>query len=418
MKKQPRIARFFLHSVQCSLIALAIPAIAGAEPLYPPDTALTPVPTPQDVPRPSYLDPVLDPTFGTTVTRVSDEAAFGQKGFGEIRHAYAKNQVWNADGSLLMLDWRYPAPLLDGQTLELVGKAHQPSNAVWMHTDPRLTVGVRGTKLVRWDMVDDRQDAALRNFGSYREITLGSGEGNLSNDDRYAALLGIDRRSTDVIVYDLVSDDVVGRRTFKRSGVGDGANASTFNNVTMAQSGERIVVEFNDRGRGPREGIQSYSLEVRDRVPLSANGGSHYDTCIDSEGEDTIVTGADRSSALVSVDLTDGEITELLPADSMSYSIHVSCRNTDRPGWAYLSEYYDSNAPRLANYNEVFAVELDGSGTVERFAHEHHSRNEAYAREPHAVPSPDGSRVLWASDWERERGPVYAYIAEQRASPR
>jgi hypothetical protein len=393
---------------------MAAPGIADAAPIYPPDTSLTQVRAPRDVPRPKYLEPVLDPTFGTTVTRISDERAFDQVGSQVIRHAYAKNQPWNADGSLLMLDWRRPAPLLDGDTFELVGRVHQPSEAMWMHTDPRYAIGRAGFKLVRWDMIADERSAVLHRFGGYSKIQLGAGEGNMSNDDRYIALFGRHGSDTDVIVFDLVSESVVARRTFENSGVKDGKNASTFNNVAMAQSGERVVIEFNKQGRGLREGIQSYDLDLGDRVPLSANGGTHYDLCVDSEGNDTIVTLADESSAIVSVDLIDGTKTVLFPASVTAYPIHVSCRNIERPGWVYLSDYYDPEAPRQVNFNEVFAAKLDGSGTVERFAHEHHSRNASYEREPHAVPSPDGSRVLWASDWDHERGPVYAYVAEQR----
>jgi hypothetical protein len=58
------------------------------------------------------------------------------------------------------------------------------------------------------------------------------------------------------------------------------------------------------------------------------------------------------------------------------------------------------------------AVKLDGSQTVERIAHLHTNRTD-YLTEAHAVPSPDGRRVLWASDWESATGrPIGAYVAE------
>lgn len=398
------------------LVALAAwaPARGQSGPIYPPDTTLSRVAQP-DVPRPRFLQPVLDPAFGTTVTRIADERAFGQVGFGEIRHAYAKNQVWNADESLLMLDWRYPAPLLDGETYERIGRVHQPSEAIWLNTDPAHMVGTSGKKLVEWDVFADRRSSVLHRFSGYRRILLGSGEGNLSNDDRYAALLGLRSGGrTDVMVYDLIEDRIVGRRTFPRSGVGDGEDASTFNNVAMSQSGERVIVEFNRRGSGGRRGIVSYDRGLRDRVNLSRLGGSHYDACTDAAGEDTIVAGSDDGRTIVSIALSDGAVTRLLPDDAIAYPIHISCRNIERPGWAYVSEYFDREAPRRLNLDEIFAVRLDGSGVVERFAHQHRSSAEAYEREAHAVPSRDGSRVLWASDWELERGPVYAYVAEQR----
>lgn len=400
-------------------LLLAVSCSAGASaqstPLYPPDTTLSRAPEPEWLPRPGYLQPVIDPTFGTTVTRIADEAAFDQVGFGVIRHAYAKNQPWNADGSLLMLDWRSPAPLLDGRTYERVGRVHQPSEAIWLNTDPVHMVGVHGNALVEWDALADRRSAVLHRFSGYRRVLLGAGEGNLSDDDRYAALFGIKSRDrTDVLVYDLVTGRIVGRRSFPHSGVGDGRGASTFNNVAMSQSGGRVIVEFNRTGTGGRRGIVSYDRRVRDRLDLSPLGGSHFDACVGPDGSDEIVAGSADGSTIVSVNLTTGAARRLLPDDAIAYPIHISCRNVARPGWVYISEYQDPRAPHGLNYDEVFAVRLDGSGIVERFAHQHRSTNAAYEREAHAVPSRDGSKMLWASDWERPHGPVYAYVAEQR----
>jgi hypothetical protein len=49
--------------------------------------------------------------------------------------------------------------------------------------------------------------------------------------------------------------------------------------------------------------------------------------------------------------------------------------------------------------DEVVAVRLDGSGAVQRFAHKHSLFSGCYRCESHAVPSRDGRRVLWASNW-------------------
>ena len=152
-----------------------------------------------------------------------------------------------------------------------------------------------------------------------------------------------------------------------------------------------------------------------DPQPLSANGGSHYDACVETDGDESIVVRADHSAALVSSRLADAEATPILPARLLNYSIHVSCRNTARPGWTYVSEFYDPTSTGHANTNLVIAVRLDGSRTVERFAREHRSKRRDYAREPHAVPSRDGSRVLFASDWMHAHGPVLAYVAQAGA---
>ncbi len=212
----------------------------------------------------------------------------------------------------------------------------------------------------------------------------------------HAALFGVrgDDR-IDVLVYNLSTDRVVGRRAFHESGIGDGGGQAQLNNVALSQSGKRVIVEFNSYGEGGRRGIVSYDRQLRDRVHLSKQGGTHFDACVTA-------SGADDYSTIVSTELTTGRRTRLLPGGLLS-SIHVSCRNVDRSGWAYISHCFDPNDRPLVNNDEVFAIRLDGSGTVERFAHEHHSARATYAREPHAVPSRDGSRVLWARLGEAAR---------------
>ena len=58
---------------------------------------------------------------------------------------------------------------------------------------------------------------------------------------------------------------------------------------------------------------------------------------------------------------------------------------------------------------EIFAIKLDGSKTVERFAHTRTS-GATYDEEAKGVISPDGSKVMFNSDWGS--GTVYAYVAE------
>jgi hypothetical protein len=78
--------------------------------------------------------------------------------------------------------------------------------------------------------------------------------------------------------------------------------------------------------------------------------------------------------------------------------------------------------------DEILALAVDSSGTVERFGHTHSvadsmrrgSKVNIFEAEPQAVPSRDGKRVLWASNWSRDcppggcgpLGEVKAYVAD------
>lgn len=404
------LLRARLVALAILLLGLVVVTDAQAAPVYPPDTTLTPEPMPE-VARPDYLDPLEDPTFGTRITRISDKAAFDSTSKA-LRHAYAKNQPWNADGSLIMLDYTYPAAVLDGRTYEFLRWVHQPSSAVWSNVNPNETIGTAAgaNRLIRVGMQSDGDVTTIRKFREYDEINFGQGEGNLSNNDNYIALFGIKDGAADLFVYDLENDEIVSRRSLGKATVGDGK--STINNATMSQSGEYVVVQYNRPGTGKNQGIKVFDRDLNPVGQASKRGGTHYDVCYDAQGYEAVVVQADNSTAVVAARLDTGAKTTVLTADQMNDSIHISCRNTGRPGWAYLSEFSYGFVDEKPNYQEVFAVKLDGSGTVQRFAHEHHSRNKDYARQPHGVPNRDGSKVLWASDWDDGRTPVYAYVAE------
>jgi hypothetical protein len=99
---------------------------------------------------------------------------------------------------------------------------------------------------------------------------------------------------------------------------------------------------------------------------------------------------------VVMVRLRDGFVTMLTDPNNEAFPHHISTRNLDRPGWAYVS-YYPSPGQRFND--EIIAVKMDGSKSVERLAHLHSNINGCYRCEPHAVPSRDGMRVIFASNW-------------------
>ena len=61
--------------------------------------------------------------------------------------------------------------------------------------------------------------------------------------------------------------------------------------------------------------------------------------------------------------------------------------------------------------NEIIAVKLDGSQHVERLCHMHLVRA-GYEGEGHASVSPDGSRVIWNSNWDDRERDISVYVAE------
>jgi hypothetical protein len=101
-------------------------------------------------------------------------------------------------------------------------------------------------------------------------------------------------------------------------------------------------------------------------------------------------------SGVVMVRLKDDKVTPLTQPTNEAYPHHISTRCYDRPGWVYAG-YHIENGSKFSD--EIIAVKLDGSGTMQRFTHKHSAYSGCYRCEAHSVPSRDGRRVLWASNW-------------------
>ena len=136
---------------------------------------------------------------------------------------------------------------------------------------------------------------------------------------------------------------------------------------------------------------------------------------IDADGEDVYV-GISKADPdryhVVKRRLRDGLVTNLTPYGEGQ---HASIRNIRLPGWVFVT--YTGSYPELAAhpdwapfYAEVVALRIDGSGVVRRIVQTRAAKAD-YWSEAHASPSPDGTQVVWASNWGKAGGPVADYVA-------
>jgi len=90
----------------------------------------------------------------------------------------------------------------------------------------------------------------------------------------------------------------------------------------------------------------------------------------------------------------------------------VSARNLQDRDWVFATFTPEDGRSGFAPYKgEVSAVSMDGNQSVRRLAETHAAPN-GYLTEPHGCPSPDGRRVIFASNWGDKNGPIAAYVAE------
>lgn len=399
-------SKTFLLVCLLSVLVFQFQSIAQ---VYPPSKQLVYDSMPP-VPKPDYLSPITDSTFSSTVIRIADEAYFESISTTmRIHHHYAKDQPWNSDGSLICLDG-WPAAILDGEDFSYIKNIVPPWGPhTWSNTQPNIIYGTdQSNTLVKVD-VNTNTKTTIETFDQFEFVSFGNYEGNLSNDDRYIALQCSTATSYTIVCYDLLNEAIVSEKP-----------APIWpNNCNMSQSGDYVLVQWDVGGYNDFEGIWAYNRDDMSPVRnLTSSGGGHYDFGYDMDGNEVCV-GADvdnGSPGIYMVRLDNGERTYLLSEAQMTWQKHVSCRNLDRPGWAYLTEYFEEGTPlNKANYQKIFAVKLDpnanNNAETQTFAFIHHS-NIPDDWSPKGVPNRDGSIVMWMSDWmEGLDSPIESYVA-------
>lgn len=339
-------------------------------------------------PIPGYLESNTN-EFGNNLIRISDAEEFGTTDFN-LRHHYSLDQPWNSNGTLIKLAG-YPAAILDAETYEFMYWAGIPSSATWSYTNPLIMYGTSGNRFVYFDVTTNNR-ITLRTFSEYSTIEYGGSKGNMSTDDKYVGLVGRNGNNRTLIVYNVEDDVIVATRDI---------GTVAFSWFSISQSGQYAVTCYLEDGPGDAEGMKVFNIDLTNRRHLD-DYTKHGDLGIDVNGNDVYVTFGDPTTRgndyyMKMIRLSDGTQTPLFhyTSDFGVWNGHVSCRNTSRPGWAYVSEGCCLTVGR----KEVFAIKLDGSDMIERYGFHHTNEDRGYGHQAHSVPSPDGSKVMFASNW-------------------
>jgi hypothetical protein len=395
--------------------------------------------------RPGYMVPMTDPTFGTQVMRIagdigSSTAPVGGAWGSDARHTYSKQQPWNSDGTLFMIDNRSggsPSKLiLDGVTLRPVqgpcsGDPRydfrwHPSHA---HPQEVINVDASGTELMWWNVVTCTKTRSWT-LPITADYGIGSGEGNPSNDGRFVVV----GNQSQMVVVDMDPQPPYAAYPNRRIGPVHAFGPCSLTagcpigNISVSASGRYVDVKYADAGDANTADLHRIyevdpaTLALRPHTMAAAslrctgfasrpNGYifplKHADLATNpyDDNEDVIIGGracpGSSIGHVVMVRLRDGQVTALTDPSNEASVQHVSTRNLDRPGWAYVG-FYKVTGKRFSD--EIVAVKLDGSRAVERLAHKHSQTSGCYRCESHPVPSRDGRRVVFASNWAVDCG--------------
>jgi hypothetical protein len=364
------------------------------------------------LPEPAYLQTVTDPAFGTPFTRVTDP------GEGETKdlpcrptyctHRYSSAQAWNADQSLLVImNGCGGACFLDGQTYRPLFARASPNECEWHPANAALMICMAGNTIYRWYPRTDRK-ATIFAAAHYRHLQFGPYKGNLSRDGSKLVVRALDRHGALVAF----AYDIVRRRKYPDIRLGRLAGRNGYCSISPSA---RYI--FCDQDM-PDETNQAYVFTIggvqlqhwtEDHRP------GHGDMTIDRDGSDVYV-GVSKSDPdryhVVKRRLQDGTVTDLA---QYGEGQHVSLRNTKLPGWAFVT-YTGTHDEVAAHpewepfYQEVVALRIDGRGEIRRIVQTRRVGQD-YWSEAHASPSPDGTQVIWSSNWGTLGAPVADYVA-------
>jgi hypothetical protein len=372
------------------------------------------------VQRPAKGESVMDNVFGTKITRINK--------IGTAIANYPKVQSWNQDMTLLRIGNR----IYDGNTLTETDITEGKTNSEayntlcsrssdyfrWSNRVPdRFFVMNSSFQFIQGQINGNSVDCSnvLDNFNEYEEVHIGPHEGNIDYNDKFVVFAAKkpDDDTFYIILFDITDATRVWTKTIddNKWELDDaGRWDPTFIDwISISPSGRYIVTNENDKAES-QEGLYRYNISFTDARKLQYefqgtlySEGGHADLGFDMDNNEVLVqfmTGLGVHS--FNLDNPD-ELGKKLLISAYGGG-HVSCRNTKRRGWCYVTTHQDG-------YKRVFALKLDGTSneTVQNFSQSHiHSDYP----ETYGAPSPDGTKIIFNSNWDNENGEVDTYLAK------
>ncbi|MEE9440209.1 MAG: hypothetical protein V3V14_14480 [Saprospiraceae bacterium] len=371
-----------------NVIIFVIFCFSGILAQYPHDSAWIPTP-PVVMPQPEYLQSVLEEAYNIDITRISDAAVFGvPDGGGELTHSYSKVQAWNADMTKISIGFTNVLNADDYTLYKNFTNAFPEgfyNDSRWSNVDPDIRYFCWGDKFLKINIETEVVDT-LHVFNGY-DTRIGPFEGNISADDKYVVIT--DFTGHNATLYDIENDMVISSKNFPGAG---------FDWTSITPSNDYIAVSNNTTGN-----VELYDLDFN-FIKVLVYNQQHADFATDAFGNEVLV----QVIPLSMTRLEDGFTTDLIDSALVcgNYNFnpniagHISGRNLNNPGWALASTQIAacSNGNGYYYITEMFAIKLDGSGTIRHFGHAYTSTSD-YDTYSKATISPDGSKVIYSSDW-------------------
>jgi len=338
-----------------------------------------------------------DPSFGTTVKRISDAMKMtdnaGNGGLTTVSTEYSTASPFNRDNSRLILQHNSYFGLYDGNGTyqkDLPFAVNVSTEPRWSRTDANVLFYVKGNSLMKLD-VSSGDSSVVRTFSEYGTIN-GQGESDISRDGDHFVFAGDNRH---IFVYE-ISSGTKGP-TLDTAG-------QAFNQLYIA-SNNSVAIGWIANGSGRSQGVELFDRNMNFQRQLTHAIG-HMHLTVDTNGDDVLIWNNSNDAqpiacqnGIVKVRLANAQQTCLLELD-WSLAVHITA--PDGNGWAFVETYAPSDpfpqSSAWAPYtNEILQVKLDGSET-RRLVHHRSRPFDSYVYQPKVTVSRDGSKVVYTSN--------------------
>jgi len=366
----------------------------------------------QEIDKPEYLSSIIDPSFGTTIRRISN-AGTGNV----IVPMYSTIQAWNADETLMILYNQTEGyhMLLDGFTYEFIRTLEDVSpldleQIFWDFNDPDVFYYPENstTDFIKYTVSSITKETLL-NLSSISDCNGGISFGNdvqmMSWDsDLFTFRCGNETAYSYRISTDELTPFTMSDVSYTAPAVAASGNRFYHQTQVYDASGDSII------------NLNESSVEHSCMGKLTNGNDAHFSIAF-AEGPEGGCIGD-----IIAHDLTSGECFPIT-SQSQGYDYpqsgtHISAlaHNNSEGGWIAASMVgYDQDGQFLLDQELVIAKAEEGNIKVCRIGHHRSDEQEFdYWGEPHAVISPSGTRVLFASDWSgiEDGQSVDSYVVE------
>jgi len=352
---------------------------------------------------PTVTGSYKDPVFSSSIQRVSNALAMPNNSSSGylpwIENEYSTASAFNTDNSRFILVHLSYFALYNGSTgaymNDLPFEINASSEPRWSRKDLVTLYYHAGNQLKSYNTSTGGINV-IHAFTEYSSIS-GNGEMDISLDGDHFVFVG---DTYNVFVYQISTDQKF--NVLNTNGVG-------FDSVYITPNNE-VILSWYPTGTARGTGQELFDINMNFlRQVGHADGHKHL--TVDTNGQEVLIWTnsndpqpiANCNNGIVKIDLVNAAQTCLAQLD-WSLAVHITA--PDGNGYVFVDTEAPVNPESGSSgwkvyTNEIIQIKLDGT-SITRLAH-HRSRGDGnYNWEPKIDVSRDGSRILYASNYDMQ----------------